>query len=501
MSIAKRADLLPVWTVEKGVSGYYGPNSLVFYQKSPEVAGYAYRAKSTYISSNIPPDEDSNWAIDYTYSNKWVASGKYKFGSRVYHFNGQYTYAYVASTRYFGGSGKPNEEVDDDGIRTWELEESYYGPSYGYNYAGGLPTFLFPVRKVGGYLGGERAWPYNPLYPEERFEGRYYYQYSGGSDNYTPINVRLDYYLHRENIQKKDYSDWNSKYQSYAYDNRTYNFREDKMDSNYEFPHRKKGIHFAKWRKMTATGNWTETYQNPYKFGESQYVFTLRYGYYFNTQFVDYFDVHGFSIEMWPHIGNDEFSLVPSTTNDYNSYWWNYSSGINYSPFTRFGGDGGYDTNGLSLTGGWSDPDGGQKENAGPSDEECKTSAGFIRFSPAFSDLNCTYYFNVETQKLKWEPYEMYYLDENGQAVFWKYGYNLQQDGEISTEFIKHSATTRDIDFRCTDTVGSQGPPYIAQINRQHLVVSTQGGNEINFSSYKKPMTTVGIGFAGWKIS
>lgn len=498
MSIAKKSDLLPVWSAGKGASGYYGPNSVVFYQKDPELAGYAYRAKSTYIPSNIPPDEDSNWEIDYTYSNKWVASGKYKLGSRVYYFNGQYTYAYVASRRYFGGSGKPNEEVDDDGIRTWELEADYHKDIYGYMYAGGLPTVLFPVRKVGGYIGGDRAWPYNPQYPEERYEGRNYYD---GNGNYNSINPSLDLYLYKENIQKKDYSDINSKYQSYAYDSRTYIFTKDKPNSDGVYENTKKGEHYAKWRKRNSTGNWTETNPNPYKFAESQYAFTARYTFVFGWNFVDYFDIHGFSIEMWPNIAINEFSLVASTTADYNNYWWLYSYGLTYAPNVRFNGDAGYYIYGLGLTGGGKSPDGEQEWESNPPDEQCTASALFERRSPAFSDLNCEYYFNVDTQKMKWEPFPIYLADENGNLYFWKNGYNLEQDGEVSTEFIKHSATTRDDDFRCTNTAGSQGPPYVAPINREHLVVSVQGGNEFKFSKYKKVMTNIAINWSGWKIS
>ena len=499
MSIAKRADLLPVWTEEKGVSGYYGPNSLVFYQKKPELAGYAYRAKSTYISSNIPPDEDSNWEIDYTFSNKWSVDGKYKLGSRVYYFNGQYTYAYVASRRYFGGSGKPNEEVDEDGIRTWELEVTYYG-------AFDLPTFLFPVRKVAGYLGGNRAWPYNVLDPEERYVGRSYQDYDG---IYQSINGALDAYLYEKNYIKKDYSDWNSKFQSFAYDNRTYIFSEDKYDSNYNPIPLKKGIHYAKWRKKNSESNgytYTSDNPNPYANAESQFVHTIKYSYF--GFYLEYFDIHGFSIEMWPNIEDDEFALVPSTNTTGYYFYWNYNEGIRYYPYVNFNGDN-YDPygSGWAGTGGYSHPVNGYEGGGGyggpqPPDEQCKASLVFTRRNPAFSDLNCTYYLNVHTQKSKWEPYDIYCYGPPPWYIQYvcDIGYNLVNDGEESVEFIKESATTKDEDFKCTDdTVVINGQTYTS-VNRQNLVRSVQKGSEVNFSSYKKPMTSVYIGYAGWKV-
>lgn len=486
MSIAKKADLLPVWTEAKGVSGYYGPNSVVYYQKTPDVAGYAYKAKSTYISSNIPPDEDSNWEIDYTYSTKWVSTGKYKLGSRVYHFNGQYTYAYVATRRYFGGSGKPNEEVDDDGIRTWELEANYIQNSY-YWYYQPFYSHLFPVRKIGGYNEGSRAWPWNPMWPEERYDGRYTSDPSSGIQ--SPVNPSLDGYLYTNNLIKKDYSDINSKYQSYAYDNRTYNFYEDKMNSNNEYPHRKKGIHFAKWRKET-TALWYETPENPnpYKNAVSQFAHTLRSGGYYYVP--DYYDNHGYSIEIWPNIQEDEYSTTVSTSS--NSYYYNPSDmGISYGADVLFGSREGYMNNqGIGLMGPYTNPNSGVFVQSSPPDEECKVNLAFYRQSPAFSDLNCKYCFNTETQRYKWTPVARYVLDSNGNAVFDGYDYFDEADGEISYGFFNASTTTKDEDFKSNEE-------YLFL----HYPKNFKTGNAIDLSN-RKPNghCYVGIGFAGWKI-
>jgi hypothetical protein len=502
-TIAKRGDLLPVWTAAKGASGYYGPNSVVFYQKKPELAGYAYRAKSTYISSNIPPDEDSNWEIDYTYSNKWVAGEKYKYGSRVYYFNGQYTYAYVASLRYFGGSGKPNEEVDEDGIRTWELEVTY-NPHYYYTwyYNGSIqPTFLFPVRKVAGYVGGNRAWHYNVLFPEERYEGKSVIDYDG---NYLYINEALNIYLYEKNYIKKDYSDWNSKYQSFAYDPRTYKFTEDKSDSKGNFIPLKKGIHYAKWRKKNSESNgYTAENPNPYQHAESQFFHTIKYSW---GYFAEYFDINGFAIEMWPNIQDDEFALVPSTnsSNDYYFYW-NYNEGVRYYPVVNFSGDG-HDPygSGWAGTGGFPYPKGGNGGYGGPQppDEECRASLVFMRRNPAFSDLNCTYCFNVHTYNYKWEPYDVYCSGPPPYNIPYvcDVEYTLVDSGEPVVSFIEESATTKDKDFKCTDDTTTINGQTYTTVSRQHFVRSVQQGDAVNFSSYKKPMAVVSIGFAGWRV-
>lgn len=480
MSIAKKADNLAPWDANKGVSGFYGPNSVIYYQKTPDVAGYAYRAKSTYIASNIPPDEDSNWEIDYTYASAWRPDGKYKIGSRVYYFNGQYAYAYIASLRYFGGTGKPNEEVDEDNIRTWELEMDYYPDLYS-STNNKQTSFLFPIRKVAGYDGGTKAYPWSPLFSEERMIGRTYYD---GQGNYNPINGDLDDYLWREDIVKKDYSDINSRYQSYAYDSRTYIFTEDKP-VNGVYPPRKKGIHYAKWRRLNSVGSYTKENPNPYANAEYQHFWTGRYNWY-NQAYPDYYERHGFSIDIWPNITESDYALVP-TTSQFNYIWWMYYNYVSYSADVRFGGDdsGSYS---LSLSGGWSIPDQYPQAPYPPDGIQCKASLLFYRQNPAFNDLNCTYFFNARTQKLKIDRYTNYGIDANGNPYFLSYGYNLVPDGEPEDKYIKESSTTKDDDFKCD------------VLYHDNIVRSTEKNNAVDFSGYRIPMTTVDIWYTGWRI-
>ena len=476
--------VLPVWTESKGVSGYYGPNSLVYYQRNPDTAGYAYRAKSTYISSDIPPDRDANWEIDYTYAPEWKADGKYRYNSRVCYFNGQYTYTYVASLRYYGGQGKPNEEVDEDGIRTWELESSYrylYNNSYNFYH-----TFLFPVRKVGGYTGGADAWPMNPLSPEERFEQIYWQDYYG---SYTSYNYILENYLLNNGYLKKDFSDVNSKYQSHAYDSMTYNFYEDKYASGGVQVNRKKGIHWAKWYKGIYNGKY------PYEHAESQVMWTRR-AYYYNYSYygygqLNYFDINGFAIEMWPSIEDSEFTYCIKTINDtyynsyyYNNYWfWYGSSGAgSYTPYCVFGkphtGGWSYYYGSISMNGEWRDPNGELEANDSPPDDECKASLAFARTLPMYSDLNCTYYLGVAIQQQKWAVYN--YSDPPT--------YYTENDGDVQYSWRPESLTTKDDDFNCSLVYN---PNYVRAI---------ENGKAVDLAGYKTGLNITTVFYAGFKI-
>jgi hypothetical protein len=292
----RKADNLTPWSADSANAGIYGPNSLVFYQKDENTQGFAYRAKSTYVQSIKPPDEDDNWAIDYTFYSPWSEKAKYSEGARVYYFNGSNTYGYRATIRHFGGNGKPNEEVDDDNIRTWELDFDY-GNSYE------LPSeFLVPVKKTLGYYDG-RLNSFNETDPEERpqtFEVRYG---ESGQDIYT-YNAMIVSYLEEKGILSKDWSEVNSIYQSFSYDQSTYNFYEGKYDADGKPIKRKSGLHWAAWYKKI----------NPnYPFnknGVSQAFYTTRSSFWSDNFY--YYRKHGFAIEMWPNATEDDYELIPT---------------------------------------------------------------------------------------------------------------------------------------------------------------------------------------------
>jgi hypothetical protein len=291
----RRADNLTPWSADSANAGIYGPNSLVFYQKDEESQGFAYRAKPTYVKSETPPDEDENWAIDYTFYSPWSEKAKYSEGARVYYFNGSNTYGYRATIRYFGGNGKPNEEVDDDNIRTWELDFDY-GNAFELT-----ADFLVPVKKITGYYDG-RVNSFNETDPEERPLTFEVYYGESGMDVYV-YNAMIVGYLVDKGILTENYEEFNSIYQSFPYDGNTYNFFESKYDANLQPIKRKSGIHWAAYKKSQSPND-------PYfKNGLSQAVHTIRGGYSDNFY---YYRKHGFAIEMWPNATEDDYELIPT---------------------------------------------------------------------------------------------------------------------------------------------------------------------------------------------
>lgn len=297
--IAKRADVLPFWDVSRAKLNQYGPNSVVYYQDSPDSAGYAYRANQNYQETLQPPDINSeNWTIDNTFAVPWKEDGKYKIGSRVFHFNGARAYVYTPTVRYFGGNQPPNEELDDDGIRTWELEMDY---PYIQNASYVETEFLFPLKKFVGYTGS-KVGSFSPIDPEER-------PITSVVDiNGTLYQYREEIvgYLSEKKIISDDWNELNSIYQSNPYDTDVYVFQ--KLNTqNDTYTHLKKGIHRALYLKQLSV-DFPASYDTKYyTYAKSQFVHT----YSPNTN--NYYKPSGFCIEMWPSVSESDYELVPSS--------------------------------------------------------------------------------------------------------------------------------------------------------------------------------------------
>jgi hypothetical protein len=353
----RKADNLTPRSEQHAAAGGYGPNSLVFYQKDEGSQGFAYRAKPTYEKSKKPPDEDSNWAIDYTFFSPWSEKAKYEEGARVYYFNGANTYGYKATVRYFGGNGRPNEEVDNDNIRTWELDFQYGNES-------SLPTeFLVPVKKVTGYYNG-KVNSFIRTDPEERPFTSTINWGEGGIYIFEFNALIVNYLFDKGIMSREDYKEVNSIYQSFPYDRKTYNFFEDKPDNNFKLIKRRSGIHFAKWRSQTS--------REPYfKNGVSQAKHTLYAS--FDEDFY-YYRKHGFSIEMWPNVSDDDYELIPTAGLS------TYGFGVFDSPDSRTVPAVGF---GVS----WNyfyEPVDGISLSDGVNPEDAKLNAFFYRNIPAF---------------------------------------------------------------------------------------------------------------------
>lgn len=491
--IAKRADVLPFWEAQKAKLGVYGPNSLVFYQKTPDDAGYAYRAKNPYTETVQPPDENKdNWEIDKTYAVPWKENGKYEADSRVYYFNGSRAYVYRPSVRYFGGSQPPNEEVDSDGIRTWQIEMNYRYGNYGYwFYEQPKPDceVLIPVKKYGGYTG-DKVTGMGATFPEERFFDAYYEDYNGQQYSFYD---NILYYLEQTGKQSKDYSEINSVFQSNPYDTGTYIFYEDKLDSDNKPIHRQKGIHRAeRFRRLYVENENANVY---YKYAKSQYVHTS-YSFFSDS----YIKAHGFAIEMWPNISESDYELVPTSGLSIRGGFYastpytpidpipNFGIGVSW-PFNEY--------NGTSFSGDMRDPNGDGYDGLDPSDPfydaSVKVRGVFWRYSTAFNNRNGTLYLFKTDYLTTYEPYPRFKTIRNPitgiDEVFPDgTGYTAKQE-EPSYSVVTESIDSMEASYE-------QPAPY----DQSSITRSEELGNVIDFSKYIRTATNTSIQSCGWRI-
>lgn len=474
--IAKRADILPFWYEKVAREGGYGANSLVFYYKDLESPAYAYRANNPYTETFKSPDENpENWSIDKTYAVPWKADGKYSLGSRVYYFNGARAYVYTPTVRYFGGNQPPNEELDEDGIRTWELEMDY-GNDYN------APSeFLFPVRKFGGYTGSKFS-SFDPLEPEDRpLEVVVIIDNGGSTETYRDEIV---FYLQEKGIISKDYKEFNSVYQSFAYDISSYVFQEYSQQSN-SWIHLNKGIHRAIYLKKLNVGNpW-------YTYAKSQYIHTL---YAFSYQYgFSYWKKHGFSIEMWPNISDSDYELVPSS-GLYFTLGFPYQSP--YSPIPSYGVSIGPTNSSLFMANGVSfngeiPKDGNGSQGTGATDPSyLKFDASFNRSNVAFNYRNCKFFMLKEDSLFDGYDVTVFSgVDSNGNPYTY-YNYNQRPLVGPNYSIISEIVDSKEESYR--DDNG-----YRAY---QAITRSIEKGNPIDFAPYIREGTVTLITYAGWEI-
>lgn len=482
--IAKRADILPFWEESKAKLNQYGPNSVVYYQKTPDSAGYAYRATSaTYVETLQPPDINyENWSIDKTYAVPWKADGKYEVGSRVFYFNGSRSYVYTPTVRYFGGNQPPNEELDEDEIRTWEIEMEYDYSGYNIFYGNYGPDFLFPVKKFVGYTGS-KVGSFNPTDPEER---PMTFSVEIGAGNYAELRADVVYYLETEGIISKDYAEINSIYQSFPYDDGVYVFIENFNKDGTKI-HNKKGMHRAKYLKKI---NPLDKY---YKYANSQFVHTLGYSSYYGYTYGSllYYKPHGFSIEMWPSVSDSDYELVPSAgLSQYNGL--NSLAPMNpvpsYGVAIDWNGDGtGYEytLEGVGFNGEIPKlPDGTGGYPATPP-EYLKTNAFFNRSSPAFNDRNCK--FTMLRTDYSYGGYETYRYEYNGQSYI---SYLEKPNKGPYYSLVNETIDSMEASYK-EDT----GYKAYYSITR-----SKDKGNPIDFNSYVRAATFSYLTWIGYEI-
>ena len=498
--ISKPANALPVWTQYNASSGAYGVGSSVFYQPDKDSAGYAYKAASPYTETTQSPDENGNWEIDYSYANPWSSNGEYIIGARVYYFNGHKAYAYVASVRYSGGSDKPNEEVDSDGIRTWEMEMTYNIVNITYNipspiYAGLTQPyqhkaplrseFLFPLRKYGGYTGVGKAVPLSPLNPEDHPE--FVFTNFAGT---TAADVLIrDAFLKGIGIEteyeKAVFSGVNSVYQSYPYDSVVYKFYGPKLDANGKQIHLNKGIHGATYAKMH--GNPSDRLAQA---GKEQFLFVGGSNQGTDFELPSYYKPHGFSIEMWPTTADDDIELVPSSSlvsnpSNINSLlpWPNHKIGVDWG-LTGYVSAG---YGGMSFNGFIKDPDGnGGNETL---DSELKREVFFYRTSPAFSERTAKLYFLKTDKSIQWKKIEIissYQDNLTGQIVetVTGYYYEASADNAVTISTVSEEVDSFEASYK----------------NDNRLNFTKESYEQLNFKKYQRSLCFTALSRCGWRI-
>lgn len=134
----------PDWSEKDAKSGVYGNGSFVVY-KCLDGIERVFKFASTEVDSTNSPENNVQWQYVDDIIYEWTPR-IYKIGEVVRYNN----LRYIATKRYQDGTSPPNEEVDEDGVRTWML-----------NYdIGTTPVTPFFTKKKFGYLSINEVYPY-----------------------------------------------------------------------------------------------------------------------------------------------------------------------------------------------------------------------------------------------------------------------------------------------------------------------------------------------------
>ena len=447
------------WSSADAAKNLYEIGSQVYYEVpvpsgQHQPTGYGYTANDRVLLEEyktLPPNSPA-WNIHPYYAPLWDSGRKYKKGDRVFHIiSKKYdnepldlneAYIYKATLRYNGGSKPPNEEVDPDGIRTWELESKLIPEKL-------LPTmrpWLFPVKKKKGIFqdldttnGRNNAFADEIYHPEE---GR---DYTGWVDPslYDEDNNLIE----PPPIVPKQYEAWHtSVFQADPYNEDVYTVEGLKENpaydpnppsgvvSEYFIPFRlEKAIHWGKWTKdygwLLASLNWANLRMDEKKYwlvADRQFVYTRSQPvdpwYPAQPAWVTYSDAKGFSMEMWGSISSDNIELINAGLESF--YPVDNLPRIDawITPVQVFGETTDYEGNVVS---------------AGTPEEQCKSQVVINFNNPSFINRTVTIFINITSTQYVWEKdyqYSFIYdddgllidktpiLDGNGDWVFyWVY--------------------------------------------------------------------------------
>ncbi len=486
---AKRADALPEWDEKKAEQVGYIAGNRVWHEPS----GFAYRAIAFTDSGASPDSDPSSWQIDWDYAMPWREGTRYKIGARVYYNNGRSTYVYVASPRYFGGGSPPNEEEDNDGIRTWELDFKYNVKST--NSSGSWTQsitphaeFLVPVKTVAGWTPtGKHS--FNRLDPEEYSGG--FVSPDNGSGSYASLGMK-DFSQFYKNLSNaigdpvNDYSRINSVYQSNPYDTKCYSFVELKPNDDGEYEHVREGTHMAYYKKRLR-GNPQEGYG-------SNAVSQVHYLYDLYDPYADktvYYNAHGFSIEMWPNAKSGEFVLVPSAGLGQTGIRTTTNPIPNGGPFSGpYGGNKTQLNVGVGPVGQCQGElvatDGVVQLPANPvNDLELKSEGGYSTHSPAFANKSVVIYMLKVDNLINIKPIT-YTYPETGETVVLYYEFDLQPP--TATIFRERINSFED----SYQTETGEVPPFYD--GNTFLTRTIAQGNAFDFKRFKIQNT-----FSAWR--
>ena len=454
----------------------------------------------------VTPSRYSGWSYDSKFGFAWSSTETYTVGQRVYYDIGDpkkgtsVEFLYIASTRYFGGHGKPNEEVDDDGIRTWY-------PVFSQVRLGTRSQFtLFPIKK--------------------RFELTSNYAVTGGL-NGQGISSAESIGVVASNITSaeayvKHYGKWfdesadfktgghpedvNSVFEGSPYDENVYSFYtlkevNDKNGKRKIKVPRKKGIHRAQLAKIkyneakqedkdgiyimysTADRQW---YHTTYGGGVNDNGETISGGnntklfpfYFQETSMEQYnsnpFYEYGFSCEMWPSLNEDTgYELIPHNCRNLPTGTSSYNSSV-AEKFPNII----VNTSGSSFdNGGFLGVTGGDKttghEQEPTSEEACKVPLYIELNSMAFWNRTITIRLLVSDSTYSWKK------DSNG------YEYADYQP-------IKYRFENIDVEISDSSFIGEADPN---DTYKKYKWMVKDGKVELDFSSYRKPRTATAIRF------
>lgn len=331
--MAYTIDQYPTWKAEQ--ASKYVQGSRVSWEDANKIT-WGYIANSLYkdgkVSVNggtpvvVVPPQYSGWSLDPKFAFAWSSSEVYVAGQKVYYDIGDpkkgtsVEFLYIATPRYFGGHGKPNEELDEDEIRTW------------------IPLFD-PVR-----FGTRSQYALVPV----RKEFELFNQESGGLYGEKSISMPETFNANASALTNaKEYAEFNDKAENYGtkvdsifegnpYDINVYSFYDEKRvkENGVERiikTHRKKGIHYAELAKIQYDkdeekkkngigygGSWyAKNAKRQWFFTSYQSSYQIIYPFYYQT-YVIYaneswsgYSMYGFSIEMWPTTPDDKIELIP----------------------------------------------------------------------------------------------------------------------------------------------------------------------------------------------